>query len=224
MEIHALIGVVLFLIALAALLLGLRFLFRYQKTPSVMYYGLFALGVALYVGANGLGYGSHVPLWIGERLAWCGGVLATIFFLPFAYSYPSPMRSARELLPWVLWPTILFIPAMLFTNLIIQAPESTVFGYGYQTVTGTYFWVFLLFYAAYWLWSLIVLGRRMVASDGTYRHNLRLVFAGIILSLLASTIFDVIIPITHATQLGFVGSLMTSAWLGVTGYILLKKE
>lgn len=223
MTIHGLIGIILFVIALSELAIGLRFLFRYQRSASTIFYGLFALGTALYVGANGLGYGGHIPLWIGERLSWCGGALATILFLPFVYSYPTPQRSMRELLPLVVWPILLFIPAMLFTDLIVRAPESTVFGNGYRTATGDYFWAFLVFYAVYWLWSLIVLGRRMVASDGIHRHNLQLVFTGIILSLSAATIFDVVIPITSASQLGFIGSLMTSAWLGVTAYILVRR-
>lgn len=223
MTIYAFIGIVLFVIALAEVGIGLKLLFGYQRTPLILFYGLFAFASALYVGANGLGYGGYIPYWIGDRLGWCGGAFATIFFLPFAYSYPTPLRTLRELLPLVVWPILVFIPAILFTNLIVRAPVSTVFGDGYRTATGDYFWFFLVFYIVYWIWSLIVLGRRMTASDGIQRHNVRLIFTGVILSLLAATIFDVVIPIFYASQLGFVGSLMTSAWLGVTSYILVRK-
>lgn len=44
------IGIILIILAVLELLLGLQFLFRYQKGPTSLFFGLFCVGSAIYVG------------------------------------------------------------------------------------------------------------------------------------------------------------------------------
>lgn len=46
------IGIILIILAVLELLLGLQFLFRYQKGPTSLFFGLFAIGGAIYVGTH----------------------------------------------------------------------------------------------------------------------------------------------------------------------------
>lgn len=216
------IGYILTIIAATEVILGLYFLVRYQKSPTSVSYGLFALGSAVYVGANGLGYLSGSFL-IGERLGWLGGFLATVFYLPFSQSFPIPKKRWRELFPWILWPLLLFGGGILFTNMFITVSGLSRFGEGYKIATGAYFWLLLVFLLSYWTWSVTNLIRAHRISGGSQRKLVKYVMIGTFISLAGSLIFDVAIPLIVPNNFGYVGSLLTSAWLGMTAYILVKK-
>lgn len=216
------IGYVLLALATIESLLGIWFIVRYQKSASTIFYGLFCIGVAVYVGANGLGQIKDI-FDIGERFSWAGGAMATALFLPFSFSFPVPRRTSRELLPLVLWPLIIFPLAMIFTDLFIRTEGIVSYREGYQTAAGSFFWFFLTFFAVYWLWAIGNLVTSHRSSDGIHRWQLKMILIGIGASLSVSVAFDIILPLLIRSPFGYVGSLMTSVWLFVTAYIVLKK-
>lgn len=218
------IGVVLLALALAELLLGLRFIFGYQKSPSTIFYGLFCIGVAVYSAAYGFGYSKIIASAdLAERLGWVGGTLATAFFLPFSLSFPLPRKGYSELLQLSLWPIAIFLPGFLLTELFVRKITVTDFTQGYLTQPGSYFWLFLLYFIVYWILSITNLVRNYLRSDGVHRWMLRIILTGLAITLLVSVSFDVVLPLVATSSLGFVGSLFTSVWLFTTGYILLKR-
>ena len=162
------IGVILLVIAIAELFLGLRFIFGYEKRQATIWYGLFCIGVATYVGANGLGFITD-SWFIGERIGWIGGIFAAILFLPFSYSFPIARRSLCELLPLVLWPAVIFIPALLLTDIFLLDQAIISYSEGYQTAVGQYFWFMLLVFAFYWLWAIINVFSRKVLMKHCHR-------------------------------------------------------
>lgn len=216
------IGYILVILAALEIFLGFYFLTRYQKSLTSVCYGLFALGSAVYVGSNGLGYILH-SFFFGERLGWLGGILATTFYLPFSFAFPYPRKKLRELFAWILWPLIIFGGGIVFTNLFI-AGQSGIrrFGEGYKTATGEYFWLLLVFLVGYWAWSITNLVRVYRMSGGVHRTLVRYVLIGTLISLMASIIFDVTLPIVAVSRFGYLGSLLNAAWLGITAYILVK--
>lgn len=122
-------------IAAAEFLLGLRFIFAYQKSPSTIFYGLFCIAVSIYVGANGLGFAKD-NFYISERFGWAGGAMATSLFLPFSYSFPIPRRTIRDLLPLIIWPLVIFPIGFIATELFVRDQAIISFRQGYQTATG----------------------------------------------------------------------------------------
>lgn len=216
------IGIILLVIALAEFALGLYFIFRYVRSPATIWYGLFCISAAIYVGANGLGYALD-SFYIGERFGWAGGILTGAFFLPFSFTYPIPERQARDLLPLVLWPAAVFILPLLLTNLFIADRGIVYYRGGYQTTPGDYFWFMILMFVVYWAWSILNLVRHHRRSDGIHRWQLRMILIGIITSLAVAIVFDIIYPFVTTSRVGYVGSLFTSIWLGFTSYILVKK-
>ncbi len=219
-----LIGYVLFLIALAELVLGFFLISRYEKNQATMWYGLLAIAIAVYVGANGLGYvDSAVSGRWAEHIAWAGGMATAMFILPFSFTFPLPRRTLRELIPLAVWPLVIIIPGLLFTNLFVQQQSIVRFGQGYTTAAGPYFWFMILIFAAYWVWAIVNLIVRLRSSDGTHRYYLRLILIGIFASLLVSAVFDIYMPLTHVTRYGYVGSFFSTIWLGFTSYIILRK-
>lgn len=219
------IGLILLVLAALEFFVGFRFIFTYQKGPTSLFFGLFCIGSAVYVGANGMGYtGWVVTPTVAERLAWAGGAIATSFFLPFSMSFPFARQTIPTLLAVSLWPIALFVPGFLFSSAFI-APEKNIpiFGSGYATSTGPYFTLFVVFLAVYWAWSLANLVGSFFRSDGLHRWQIKIVFLGTLASLLVTVFFDVYMPLTTVSRLGYVGSLATSAWLGATAFVLLRK-
>lgn len=202
--------------------LGIRFLFGYQKNRATLFYGFFAICIALYVGSNGIGYLTN-NAYIGERIGWIGGLGTALFILPFSFSYPLPRKTLSELLPLVIWPLLVFVPALLFTDLILLSKGVIHYTTGYQTAAGPYYWVMLLVFGLYWGWALINLIRQWSRSSGTHRWHLQVILVGLILSLAVSISTDIIVPFITQSSVGYIGSLFSAVWVGFTGYILLRR-
>ncbi len=217
-----LIGYTLILIALAELALGLYLITKYQNSQAKIWYGLFCMAVAIYVGANGLGY-LRDNFYIAERVGWAGALLTSIFILPFSFSFPLPRKKFGELWPLVVWPILIFIPAVLTTDLLLNNQGSINYTQGYQTLQGPYFYAMVSLFGVYWLWALINMFWRRSHSDGVHRRQLNLILLSIVFSLAVSTVTDIILPIVTKSALGYVGSLFSSVWLGFTAYIILRK-
>jgi len=218
------IGIILVILALAQLILGLRFIFGYQRGQATTWYGLFMIGVSFYVGANGLGYLNQIiSQGQAEHLAWTGAAILATFVLPFSYTFPLPRRTVRELLPLALWPVIIFVPGIMWTNAFIPQDAIVSFGNGYATQRGDYFWFFLAFFAVYWIWALVNTICSYRTSDGVHRQHLKIFLIGTVISLAISCYFDIYMALTDSTHFGYIGSVCSSIWFGFTAYILLKK-
>lgn len=216
------VGFILLLVSLTELGLASFFFFGYRRNQATLWYGLFSIAVALYVGGNALGYLGWLAGRWSEHLAWLGGVSTAVFFLPFSFSFPIPFKKICDLLPLILWPLSIFIPGILLTNAFIQQQSIVEFGKGYATAQGPYIWFMLLFFAVYWIWSIVNIIRSQRRSDGLHKRYLNIILLGIISSLVISGIFDIYIPLFSPTRFGYVGSLFTSIWLATTSYIILK--
>lgn len=218
------IGIILTILALTQFALGLNFIFRQRHNQTLFWYGLFMVGAAMYVGANGFGYLN----WLltqsqAEHLAWAGGAMTAIFILPFSYTFPLPRRTMRELLPLVAWPLIIFVPGILWTNAFILQKAIVNFGNGYVIQPGDFFSFFLAFFIVYWLWAFVNFVRSLRAADGVRRQQITIFLIGAAISILISGYFDILKPLTDASRFGYIGSLCSSIWFGFTAYILLKK-
>ena len=216
------IGILLLIVAVSQLILGIWFLTRYQKNQATMWYGYFAIGIALYVASNGLGYLSN-NFYIAERFGWIGGLMTAIFILPFSYSFPLPKKSVNELLPFIIWPLAVFVPGFLLTNIFVTDQGIIDYRQGYQTLTGPYFWFALTFFGIYWIWGLVNLFQSMQKSDGQHRWQLRMILSGLFVSLIVSVAFDIVLPLVSKSTLGWVGSMFSAIWLGFTSYVIAKK-
>ena len=216
------IGYTLLAIAIIEFVLGIFFLTRYKNQQSTFWFGLFCIGSAIYVGSNGMGFVSNT-FSIGEKMSWLGGMIATAMFLPFSTSFPFPQKNFRELIPWALWPVAIFSTGLIFSDVFIVGRGITQFTPGYMTQPGQLFWFMSAVLVLYWTWSLANLFRTFKKSDGIFKKNLSLILFGILVSLVFSIFFDIVLPLVTVNTFGYVGSVMTSVWLGMTSYILIKK-
>lgn len=216
-------GLSLIVVSLIELWLGCWFFYRYQKNQAIIWYGLFTLAVALYVGANGLGSITD-NYFIHEKISWVGGILTAIFFLPFSFSFPIQQKKGSELVSLVFWPAIIFTAGIVFSNSFINEPPQPNLVEGYQTSPGELFWLLITSFFGLWIWSLSNLVRSYKRVDGIKKSQTRILTIGVSLSLLVSIIFDIFYPLFTVSQVGFVGSLFTSIWLFTTSYIIIRKN
>jgi len=218
-----LIGYILLAIAAVEIYIGLVLLFRYQHSLATVFYGLFSISVALYAGSNGFAYVQTIfSNNAAEYLSWVGAMPIAAFLLSFSFSFPAPKRQLRELIPWIIWPLVIFIPGLLFTDLFIQ--HTTIpFVPGQKTSSGALLWFFLLIFGIYMVWAFRNLIVSYKTTTGYYRWLLKILIIGLILSFIVSSIFDITIPLITETNFGYIGSLFTSVWVIITGYIMLKK-
>lgn len=217
------IGYVLLIIAAAQILIGFTLIFRYQKKQATVYYGLFAIGIAIYAAANGLGFLYQISSNTAEAVSWSGGVLATIFFLLFSFSFPISRKPIEDLLSLMIWPMVVLIPAILFTEAILEKTLTIKFGEGYMTPAGPLFWLLLLFIGVYWCWGIGNLVRAYRRSDGFYRRFLKILSVGVTSTLIVTLSFDVVLPLLIKSHYGYIGSLFSSIWVIATSYLMLKK-
>ena len=218
------IGYLLLAIALIEFILGLRFIFGYQKSQTTIWYGLFCIGASIYVGANAFGYlGNVLNGSMAERIAWIGATFLTACFLTFVMSFPIPSKPWEEMVILVLWPMAIFVPAFIATNLLVENNNLINYQAGYIRVLGSYFWFFLVYFSVYWLWSIFLLLWKIRSHAGS-PFLLKFLLIGVIISLAVATYFDIILPASQdMSKFGYIGSLFTSVWLGFTSYILLKR-
>lgn len=217
------IGYVLLAIAIVEIIIGLNLLFKYQKSLSTLFFGLFTFSAAIYVGANGAAYAQSSYTGLHDALAWVGGALATTFFFAFSFSFPYPKKTVAELFPWIVWPIVVFVPSILFTNAVIVHQPKYQIGTEYSNTPGPIFWLFLVMFFVYWGWALINFIRYYRKSSGYYRMFVRILLTGIIVSLISSSIFDIFLPMFTKSGFGYVGSLLTSVWVIGAGYLMVKK-
>lgn len=216
------VGYILVLIAIIDVVVGLRLVFRYQRSKSSILYGLVSFGIGLYVAINGLGYAGVIVGNPVVRYGWVGATIATVCFLGFSFSWPIPRKKNDALLPLILWPAIIFIPAFMFTNLLVKDNGALKYTDGYNRANGDFLLFFYLFFVVYWVWSLINLWTLRKQSEGIHYWQLSTVFFGTLASLLLASTFDIILPGIGVGEIGYIGPLSTSIWLGFSGFVLLK--
>jgi len=217
------IGYILLAIAIVEIIIGINLLFKYQKSLSTLFFGLFCFSAAIYVGANGVAYAQSSYNALCEAFAWVGGSLATAFFFAFSFSFPHPKKTLAELAPWIIWPIVVFVPSILFTDeIIVHKPEYQI-GTVYNNVIGPMFWLFLVMFFVYWGWALVNFIRYYRKSSGYYRMFVRILLTGIVVSLISSSIFDIFLPMFMKSGFGYIGSLLTSVWVIGAGYLMVKK-
>jgi hypothetical protein len=218
------IGFILLAIAVVQVIIGLNLIFKYQRSASPIFYAFFSFAVALYAGANGLGFtGLFQNDGIFETLAWTGGMLTAVFILPFSYAFPQKRKTNSELLALSIWPFIIIVGGLLFSDLFIIPQKIANYGTGYTTLAGSYFWFMILIFAVYWIWAVRNLWLSFRTSGGFNRWMLRVLLIGLVVSVLTSTVFDIIFPLTMPTRFGYIGSLLSAIWVGATGYIMVRK-
>ncbi len=217
-------GYLLATIAIGELIFGLYFILKSNYRQSAWWLGLFMISTSIYVAGNAFGYLNFWTSDLNEQIAWSGGILATASFLPFSFSYPYQKHAFSEMLILILWPAVIFIPGIFFSNSFLRLNADVSFGAGYRTASGELFFLVLIFFASYWFIGIYELARLLLKSDGSIRMNTKIMLAGILTSLAIVSFFDIYLPLKTVTSLGFLGSLATSIWLGATTYIITSKK
>lgn len=216
-------GYVMFLIAALEVMLAFYFVAKYRKTTSIRWYIVVILGIVGYVVSNAITYIQlDAPIY-SHLLQWFSGVVVTAAFLLFAINFPyrrSSTDAFESMLFWV--PVCIFFVLIFFSHQFITTLDYSVTpakqNYGGSVLS------FAAFFSLYWIMFVYILIRKLQHSDGIHHWQIRtFLFGAIALPLIASSVFDVFLPILGNVSYGWVGPEASIIWLGFTSYIILKK-
>jgi hypothetical protein len=218
------VGYLLLILAIMQIVIGTYLISRYTHNLSTISYGVFAWCSAIYVGANGIGFtrlvsNPNIP----EMIAWTGGVLVTCAFFFFSFNYPLPKRSLISLLPLLAWPVLFFVPALLFSHLVIVYQSNVLYGEPYHIHYGSFFWQFIIFLIVYWSWAITNLVKHLSSTYGTQRSVLNSVLLFATTWMVSALFFDIILPMAGHSTLSFMGSLVSAVWVIATTRIILRQ-
>ncbi|MDP2685514.1 MAG: histidine kinase N-terminal 7TM domain-containing protein [bacterium] len=186
---------------------------------SLMYIfaAFWSLLIALFLISND----QHSALYF-SKLYYVAAMLISPAFLYFSFSFPFPSFPIKLLkviylfLPAVLTSTIILVPKILISNVIIDNPNQVELLWGYYL----YSIVFLL----YVLLALLVMVRKYIRSDGVSKFQLKLLIIGAAIGFSNGMLFDLVLPFFGNYILIWIGPLSSFILMIFIYYLISKKE
>lgn len=221
MEILAIITII---VGILELFFGFFILIKRQKSEITIYFSLLIFSVAVWVLSNGIYrffMESYEVMQIMAKLAYVGAILLVIFFLKFTFVFPfRDKRFGAQKTWWLAIPIIFFFPFLFFDRIFVgpfNIPDGTF-------IIGPIYYVFAVFMASFFAWSIYVLFDKYKKSDGIHRWQLKYLLIGSIISILLGVTFNLFIRMfVSSWNINHVGPLLSFFWLGFTSYIVWKR-
>lgn len=217
--------IVLGIIGTIELFLGIYFLTKYEKTPSIIAFGLACLSIGGWVLTNG-------PTLILEtggktydlftRLAWIFSFLIFIFLYLFILWYPIPSeKPSKRLLTLLLLPFVLVSSLIYGSDNFIKGFESNKYG---NTIYGEDYWFVTIYLTLLFFFVIFEGVRKMKILDGIHRRVMSLVLWGTMISGIIGLLNNVFLPYYFGlTTISWLAPAMSVIWLGFVGWGLVKK-
>lgn len=186
----------IFLLAIAVVLVGLSvwILKKYQKSPGIIYYSGFLLGLGLIGLTDALLYllPAAADIWIA-RTGYVFGALTFAMLVQFTANFPTKL-SARMYSRGDAWlgPLLVFIPFFLLNADTVRTIVRQ--GNGFVETHGTFFWIFPVFAIGYGILAIVNLCYQLRSAVGNDLRRVRIFLAALILTVALASVFDVLLP------------------------------
>lgn len=196
------------------------------------YFAVFAFGTATWVASVGLmrlmnsflPYPAHQTIWLLTHFAFWGPVILLPSLLMISWLFPYPSRKIafdEYVLFWT--PIIVFGYLFFFTHSIVTtlAVDSNS---AVKALRGPLDGVYTFFVTFYWLWAMVNLVLKLRSATGMHHWLLKAFIGGIAGSGVIGIFTNAILPTVYGYQeLWYLGPEASIIWLGITGYVLVKK-
>lgn len=215
---------ILFTLAAILVVLALWMLAKYQRSPSIIFYSTMFLGLAglaVITALILLSADDGLVLFL-SRLGYVFGVVVFSMMLMFSWHYPIPSaRIPRQAdFFWAL-PLAFFLPLTLFSSAVVIGIER--FAGTVREVAGPGFFVFPFLIGVYLIWTIANLVSKIKMTAGEQRKNLQFVTLALLLGAGSAVIFDAVLPYLGWPVKHYVSIETSSALIGLTAYIVIKK-
>lgn len=216
-----------YLVGIGELILAIYFWATNSRNEirRVMALLAFATGVWVVLSAvNAYRMESSTALFINNLIYVFGALLVTAF-LHFTIVYPYPRIRFDEL-----HAALLYLPVSLFSIIALTTTTIVSRTVGSEThagdvIGGPIFPIYNAYFALLFLVGLSMLIRKITVTDGTMRRDLKLVVFAFALGGLPAVYLDLVIPFFNLSNPNFlIGNLATVIWLGMTTYIITRRD
>lgn len=210
------LGLLLAAVTVLEILIFIYF-YRYEKSLAIKAYLAVIAGVVIWVGSNCLTlFSANVDVTILQKFTWLGGTLLTSSFLLFIYSFPYPKGNNIKVLSFFpALSTFFFGYLLFFTDSFVTKIELVGTGTAINK-TSISLWTWSIFFLLTWIFALRKLIQRYHESEGQTRYRIKNLVIGISISLLASIVLDVLMPLIGHQNIIWVSPALSIVWLGLT--------
>lgn len=215
-----------YLVGVGELVLAIYFWATNQKNEIRRVMALLAFATGMWVllsAAIAYQPENAVKLFLNDLIYVCGGFVLTAF-LHFSIIYPYPRFYFDNL-----HATLLYVPAVLFSAIALTTRTIVSQSIGGETIAGQVvggpvFPIYNSYYAILFLSGLCILIRKIAATDGYVRRNLKLVVFAFALGGLPAVYLDLVAPFLNLPNPNYlVANIATVVWLGTVTYIITRK-
>ncbi|MFA6271960.1 MAG: histidine kinase N-terminal 7TM domain-containing protein [Patescibacteria group bacterium] len=222
-------GIILQIIGYIELILSIYIFFQNPRDRIRRWYSLLVFSVSLWVWSIGVGISTDnvVAIDMLTKLNWIGPIMfaPTLLFFSWVFPYASKKISKRNWLIFFLSLIVGLFPLInsyipIYTSINSDPWRTVSFGNGVH--------IFNAWFLVLWVWSIINLYKKFVASDGISRWLLKNVLLGVSVSSVFGVISNMILPWfgfwMDNPYLSAIGPELSIIWLGFTSYVLFKKN
>ncbi len=210
-----------FYLILIQLGLGLLVYFQKPKSEINFSFAAFVLFFALWSFSAYFVTQRTVPglIWT-DKFIFTPAALILAFFLHFTYVFPQKKKSLKSTHRILIFLFPLWVLALLPFNLIIK--DIVIKNQVVTPIFGPAYALYVFFALLYIIWGLYNLIKSYATVSGIEKLQIRYVFFGLMLSLVALTISNLILPWLGEARLAAFGSYFTLFFVGFTAYAILK--
>lgn len=204
------------------LILGFAVFLNNPKRPLNIVFGLFVLSIAGWTVSNNLTDAIRsVPaslFWDRSSFAFTVLIGATLFLFSYLIGGEHGVKKSI-LIPLAVSAAVMFF--ICFTPLIVRTVELESFGS--NTVNGSYFYLFFIYFIGIMLAAIANLIRRYRLVGGQPRQQMQYFFLGVTFSFLFGVTTNLILPlITGSTSLAKFGPASTIFLVFLTGFAIIR--
>jgi hypothetical protein len=225
MNIHA---VIIIGVAVAELMLGLYVLLRNRKDSISITFFALVVSIVIWVTANAVLVGSLQGIMnaLYYKVAYFSGILIATTFVQFAWVFPYKSANTSKTVKTALsFIVLLFFALFFFSDVLIVDVVKN--GNTSDITYGNIFSVYIAYFAGLFIWAFYVLISKAIKADGLHRWQLKLVIISVMIPFIVNITTDIIMPwlgYARGTWLVYLGAESSIVWVGLTSYILFKKN
>lgn len=207
---------------LISFLLGIYIIYKNPRNKINLVFGTFTLCISSWVLVNFL---ADISSTSNQALFWARLTLAPASLMPllllyFSTIFPKQLESKSKLF-WLAasLPTLVIL-ALTLTKLNIES--VTITPSGQDTVVGSLYYAFLLYFLIYILITLFNLSRSYLKFSGLYKQQIIYLFIGLGISISLALLLSVALPLAGFSSLVSLSPLSSLILILSVSYAIVR--
>lgn len=219
-------NVLIGLITIANLLILLLVHFRSPRLTSIRFFKLATIAVFLWCLSMVMYRYFSIENNIEYAVFWARMLYAVASIIPLAFvlhalTFPNDRIKTKMIIPLLLVGGIYFMINLL-SSFIVESVDLSTVGEKSIIFASFYYFSFPLYISSLFFLAYVIYFRKLNHVTGIYRYQLRLIFVGLLISSFVAMVSNLILPTFGYFNLNWLGQVMTTVWIIVIGYAIIK--